>query len=156
MQLHRGGVRGLQRASKFTAFAASAVLLLQAAGLAGAGVAGPPSTPAEPLNAFVTAFNAQDAGRAAAPFAAEAELMLPDAPPARTRAAVTTTLEAYLRSVRILDLVTVNVSHSGTLAIASGRLTLTTKTANHGADARSGSYLAAFRRTKTEIGRAHV
>lgn len=113
----------------------------------GATVGQPParSTPEEVLSAFVAGFNERSAAGAAAPFAADGALMLPDAPPAQGRAAVTATLDAQFRIARLIDLLSVTVTRSGRQAVATGRLTMSTRTPVHGADVRSGSYLAVLR-----------
>ena len=132
----------------FARRAVTAALLLMAAAATGAQeTPAAPATPEACLNAFVAAVNARASARAAGAFSTDAELMLPDAPPARGREAVAATLEAYLGTARIVDVLSTTVTRSGGLAVASGRLTLTTRTRMQGADVRGGSYLAAFRRT---------
>ncbi len=103
------------------------------------------STPEEVLTAFAAAFNEQDAARAAAAFGADAELMLPEAPPAKSRAGIASTLDEQFRVTRVIDLLSVTVTRSGRQAVASGRITMSTRTPVHGADVRAGSYLAALR-----------
>ncbi len=103
------------------------------------------STPEEVLAAFAAAFNDQDAARVAAVFGADAELMLPEAPPAKGRAVIASTLDEQFRVTRVIDLLSVTVTRSGRQAVASGRLTMSTRTPVHGADVRAGSYLAALR-----------
>ena len=133
--------------SGFARQAVTAVLLMATAAAAQDTTA-VSATPEACLNAFVSAVNAQAPARAAGAFSADAELMLPDAPPARGRDAVVATLGTYLDTTRIVDVLSITVTRSGALAVASGRLTMTTRTRIHGADVRAGSYLAAFRRTK--------
>ncbi|MGE0393958.1 MAG: DUF4440 domain-containing protein [Vicinamibacterales bacterium] len=111
---------------------------------------GPPaapaaSTPEEVLSAFVAGFNDRNAARAAAVFGVDGELMLPDEPPATGRAAVLATLDAQFRVTRMIDLLSVTVTRAGRQAVAAGRLTMSTRTPVHGADIRSGSYLAVLR-----------
>jgi ketosteroid isomerase-like protein len=103
------------------------------------------STPEEVLTAFAAGFNEQDAARAAAAFGTDGELMLPEAPPAKGRAGIASTLDEQFRVTRVIDLLSVTVTRSGRQAVASGRLTMSTRTPVHGADVRAGSYLAALR-----------
>jgi len=103
------------------------------------------TTPDEVLSGFVDAFNARDAAHAAATFSADGELMLPDAPPAAGRAAIESAFETLFRTERIVDLLSTTVTRTGSLAVVSGRLTMSTRTPIHGADLRAGSYLAVMR-----------
>jgi len=130
----------------FARRAVTATLLVMAA--AAQQIVAASLTPEACLNLFVSAVNAQDPARAASALSTDAELMLPDAPPARGRDAVAATLEAYLGTVRIVDVLSITVTRSGAFAVASGRLTMTIRTRIQGADVRAGSYLAAFRRTR--------
>lgn len=122
----------------------TAVLLI---GAPATGAARGRTTPEEVLSTFVGGFNGRDAARAAAVFSPDAELMLPDEPPARGRAAVISTLDEQFQITRVIDLLSVTVMRSGRQAVASGRLTMSTRTPVHGADLRAGSYLAALRQT---------
>ncbi len=105
------------------------------------------ATPEEVLSTFVDGFNGRDAAHAASVFGPDAELMLPDGPPAKGRAAIISTLDEQFQVTRVIDLLSVTVTRSGRQAVASGRLTMSTRTPVHGADLRAGSYLAALRQT---------
>lgn len=111
--------------------------------------------PGDALMAFVSAFNAGDAGAAVALFEAEGEFAAADAPPVRGREAIRAALEERFRSPRALDLLSVEISASPGVRIASGRLTLSTRNRLRGADIRSGAYLVVMRRSGASWRIAH-
>lgn len=102
--------------------------------------------PGEVATAFVAAFNARDATRVSLLYSPEAELMPPDAPPVKGRAAIKAAFEQRFTSWQTVDLLTVDSTVSGQTAVLTGRLTLSTQARNLGADIRSGSYLIVLRR----------
>lgn len=118
-------------------------LLLSVVLAAGVPVAGP--GPNEVVSTFAAAFNARDASRVSRLYSVEAELMPPDAPPAKGRAAITAAFEQRFTEWQTIDLLTVDSTVSGQTAVITGRLTLSTRTRNLGADIRSGSYLMVLR-----------
>ncbi|MEQ1897589.1 MAG: DUF4440 domain-containing protein [Vicinamibacterales bacterium] len=118
-------------------------LLLSVVLAAGAPATGP--VPNAVASAFVTAFNARDASRVSQLYSLEAELMPPDAPPVKGRAAIRAAFEQRFAEWQTLDLLTVDVTVSGQMAVITGRLTMSTRKRNLGADIRSGSYLMVLR-----------
>lgn len=123
-------------------------LLLTVVLAAGAPAAGP--VPNAVASTFVTAFNARDVSRVSQLYSLEAELMPPDAPSVKGRAAIRAAFEQRFTEWQTLDLLTMDVTVSGQIAVISGRLTMSTKARNFGADIRSGSYLMVLRLTGQE------
>ena len=121
-------------------------LLLSVVLGAGAPAAGP--GPEEVASAFVAAFNARDATRVSLLYSPEAELMPPDAPPAKGRAAIRAAFEQRFTAWQTIDLLTVDSTVSGQMAVLTGRLTMSTQARNLGADIRSGSDLIVLRRVR--------
>lgn len=118
-------------------------LLLSVVLAAGAPAAG--DGPNEVVFAFMAAFNARDASRMGQLYGSEAELMAPDAPPVKGRAAITAAFERRFTEWQTIDLLTADSTVSGQMAVITGRLTLSTRARNLGADIRSGSYLMVLR-----------
>lgn len=97
-------------------------------------------------SAFVAAFNARDASLVSLLYSPEAELMPPDAPPVKGRAAIRAAFEQRFTEWQTIDLLSVDSTVSGKTAVLTGRLTMSTQARNLGADIRSGSYLIVLRR----------
>lgn len=102
--------------------------------------------PEDVLTAFMTAFNARNAAQAASLYAGDGELMPPDGPPVKGRAAIEARYRTHFRQARVLDLLSVQSRISGDLAYVTGRLTVSTRTPQHGAEIAAGSYLVVLRR----------
>ena len=103
------------------------------------------SGPEQVLDAFVVAFNARDAGRVAALYTETAELMPPDGAPVKGRAAIQAAFGVRFNHPQLLDVHVMSSETSGALAYVTGRLTLSTRTREHGADVTGGNCLLVLR-----------
>jgi len=110
----------------------------------------PAAGPGEVLAGFMSAFNARDAARTAAHFSMDAELMPPDGPPVKGRAAIEAAFSIRFQELRVLDLLSVTSSVSGSLACVTGRLTISTRLPDGRADIVAGSYVTVLRRVAGE------
>lgn len=122
------------------------LLATLAVGSAAVPVGGPEGV----LAAFMSAFNARDAARAASLYSADAEFMPPDGPPVKGRPAIQAAFAGRFKELRALDLLSVTSAVSGNLAYVTGRLTVSTRMPDGRADIVAGSYLAVLRRISGE------
>ncbi len=107
------------------------------------GIAAP--GPEQVLDAFVEAFNAREAGRVAALYTEDAEFMSPDGPPVKGRAAIQAAFATRFSQMQLLDIHSMASGRSGPMAYVTGRMTLSTKTPEHGADIAGGNCLLVLR-----------
>ncbi len=110
------------------------------------GLASWQSRPEDVVRDLIGALNRGDVPAVTRLFTENGAWLPPDDPPATGREAVAEALPGWLRRVRSLDTLTVEVDAAGDLAVVHGRLTVSARNARLGVDISAGHYVARLRR----------
>ena len=94
---------------------------------------------------FAAAYNSRDARQVAALYTEDAELIPPDGALVKGRAAIEGVFRAQLRILRVVDVTSLHAQFSGPIGFDTGRISISTQTANQGSDTVAGNYVTIYR-----------
>ena len=125
-----------------------ALLVLSVSGCSAAGTEG--GDPKQVSEAFAAAYNARDLARLGSLYADDAELMPPDSPPIKGRAAIEALFKEQFEQNCTMELASAASEFSGSQGFDTGRIAVTMNAPDGTSQTVSGRYLAVLKRAGNE------